>query len=155
MTTPVQEHAPQIHNRKARHEYHMLEKFEVGIVLAGTEVKSIRDGQCQLDDAFARVENDEVWLYGCHIAPYLPATLMNHEPKRPRKLLLHRREIRRLATKLAERGGATLIPLKMYWRRGFAKVELALAIGKSKSDKREDLKKRETEREIRREYAKN
>lgn len=143
---------PRIFNRKARHEYNIIEKVEAGMVLTGTEVKSLRDGQGQLDDAFARIENDEIWLYGCHIQPYLPATIHNHEPKRPRKLLLHRREIHRLEAKLAEKA-ATLIPLRIHWRRGFAKVELALCTGKSNIDKREDLKKRDTERDIRREYA--
>jgi SsrA-binding protein len=93
-----------------------------------------------------------MWLYGCHIQPYLPARLNNHEPKRPRKLLLHRREIEKLSAKLQEKG-ATLVPLQIHWRRGFAKIELALCLGRSKVDKREELKKRETEREIRREYA--
>lgn len=155
MATEVQEHAPQILNRRARYEYNILEKLEVGLVLAGTEVKSVRDGQAQLSDAFARIDGDEVWLHGCHIAPYLPAATMNGEPKRPRKLLMHRREIRRLGDRMAERGGATLIPLKIYWRRGFAKVELALATAKTKGDKRENIKERESDREIRREYAKH
>lgn len=152
MPATEEDQSPIIQNRKARHEYTILEKVEAGVVLTGTEVKSLRDGQAQLDDAFARVENDEIWLYGAHIQPYLPATLYNHEPKRPRKLLLHRREIRRLADKVQERG-ATLIPLRIHWRRGYAKVELALCVGKGKADKREDIKKRDADREIRREYA--
>ena len=138
---------PRIVNRKARHNYHFLEKVEAGIALVGTEVKSIRNGRISLDEAFARVVDGEVWLYGTHVSPYEPASRENHEPKRPRKLLLRRREIRKLERALQTKG-MTLVPMTVYFRRGMVKVELALARGKSRVDKREDLKARDHEREI-------
>lgn len=151
MAAVNEEFEPRILNRKARHEYEIIEKVEAGLVLLGTEVRALREGHAQIDDAFARIDNTEMWLYGAHIQPYAPAKV-NHEPKRPRKMLLHRREIRRLAQRLQEKGG-TLVPLRIHWRRGYAKVELALCVGKTKADKREDLKKRDTLREVERELA--
>ena len=136
-------------NRKARREYHILETFEAGIVLRGTEVKSLRAGKGQIADAFARVDKDEVWLYNAHIDEYSHGNLQNHQPKAPRKLLLHKSEIRKLF-ELASVKGNTLVPLSFYWKHG--KVKVALGIGKSKQqfDKREDLKRRESERELKR-----
>ncbi len=134
-------------NRKARHDYHILEKFEAGLVLQGTEVKSLRDGRANLQDSFARISNSELWLENMHISPYEQAGQFNHEPKRARKLLMHKREIMRLLGKTQQKGLA-LIPLRVYFRSGKAKVELALARGKKEYDKREDIKKREAEREI-------
>lgn len=136
-------------NRKARHDYEILETIEAGMALRGTEVKSLRSGKASIDDAFARIKNGEVWLINADIPIYPQAGNMNHPPKRPRKLLLHRREIERLASKLHERG-MTLVPLRIYFKRGYAKVELALARGKRQYDKREVLRKKEAEREIRR-----
>jgi SsrA-binding protein len=137
-------------NRKARFQYEILEKFEAGISLVGSEVKSLRNRDVSIAEAFARPKEGEVWLLGMNIKPYAQANVRNHEPLRPRKLLLHRREIRRIAGKVAERG-FTLIPLSLYWKHGIAKVLIALARGKRQFDKRETIKKREAEREIRRE----
>lgn len=134
-------------NRKARHEYEILEEIEAGLVLEGAEVKSLRQGQASFTDSFARVDRGEVWLYDLHIAPFEAASIDRPEPKRPRKLLLHKREIERLASKTAERG-LTLIPLDIYFTRGYAKVTLALARGKKLHDKREDLKRRAMRREV-------
>ncbi len=134
-------------NRKAHHEYHILETFEAGMVLLGSEVKSLRDGNASLSDAFARVEGGEAWLYNLHIGPYKPAGPEAHEFKRRRKLLLQRREIRRLSGSV-EQAGLTLIPLEIYFRNGVAKLKLALARGKRHRDRREDIKKREAEREM-------
>ncbi len=136
-------------NRKATHQYHILESFEAGLVLKGSEVKALRDGNASLSDSFARVEGGEVWLYNMHIGPYGPAGPAAHEFKRRRKLLMHRREIRRLIGKV-ETAGLTLIPLEVYFRDGKAKVKLALARGKRLRDKREDVKRREAEREVER-----
>jgi len=137
-------------NRKARHNYEILETYEAGIELGGSEVKSLRQGKANLKDAFARVENGEVFLYGCHISPYSHASQFVPDPLRPRKLLLHKREIRRLAGKVAERG-LTLVPLSIYFKKGKAKVELALAKGKTLVDKRETIRRKTMEREIERE----
>lgn len=134
-------------NRKARHDYRIEETWEAGLVLAGSEVKSLREGKASLSDAYARVEDGEVWLYNMHIGPYGPAGPEAHEFKRRRKLLLHRREIRRLIGKV-EQAGLTLIPLEVYFRGGVAKLKLALARGKRHRDRREDIKKREAEREM-------
>ena len=134
-------------NRKARHDYHIEETYEAGIVLSGTEVKSLRLGRANLTDSYAGVENGEVFLYNCHISPYDHGNRFTHEPKRKRKLLLHRREINRLVG-LTQQKGYTLVPLRMYFTRGLAKVELALARGKRSYDKREDLAKRDTQRQI-------
>ncbi len=138
-------------NRKARHEYHILETIEAGIVLKGTEIKSVRNGRVNLKDSFARVERGEVIVYNLHISPYDFGNRENHDPLRPRKLLLHRDEIRRLVGKTQEKG-MTLIPLSIYIRNGYAKVELALAKGKKLYDKRDDLKEREMNREIERAF---
>lgn len=135
-------------NRKAWHDYHIEETFEAGIVLTGTEVKSLRRGQANLRDSYAQVKDGEVFLYNAHISPYEFGNRFNHEPTRTRKLLLHRDEIRRLIGKLRE-GGTTLVPLRIYFTsRGIAKVELALARGKKKWDKREALARRDEQREI-------
>jgi len=136
-------------NRQAGFRYHLLERFECGIVLQGSEVKSLRDGAVQLKDAYAEVRDGEVWLRNMHIAPYKPASRENHDPERPRKLLLHRREIERLVGKTAERG-LTLVPTRVYFSGPNAKVELALARGKEMHDKRRSIKERETRREIER-----
>jgi SsrA-binding protein len=138
-------------NKQARFDYHLEDRFEAGLVLQGTEVKSLRDGLANLKDSYAAVEDGEVYLYDCHISPYPNGGYANHEPKRPRKLLLHKKEIRRLVGKTQERG-LTLIPLKLYFLRGKAKVELALARGKKQYDKREDLKRRDADREIERAF---
>jgi SsrA-binding protein len=139
-------------NRQASFRYHLLERFECGIVLTGSEVKSLRDGAVQLKDAYAEVRDGEVWLRNMHISPYKPAARDNHEPDRPRKLLLHRREIERLIGKTAERG-LTLVPTRVYFSGPRAKVELALARGKEMHDKRRSIKERETRREIDRAMA--
>lgn len=134
-------------NRKARHEYEILDSLEAGIVLTGTEVKSLRAGHASLDDAFARVEKGELWLHKAEIPEYAMGNVMNHEPKRSRKLLLHRREIRRFAERSAEKG-LTLVGLQLYFKNGRAKIELALVKGKKLHDKRETLKTKEAQREI-------
>jgi SsrA-binding protein len=135
-------------NRKARHDYHILQTVEAGISLTGSEVKSLRAGQAQLTDAFVRLNGYEATLYSSQIDRYPPATDRNHEPKRNRRLLLHRREIRKLEAELAQKG-VTLIPLTIFFNeRGLAKVELGVAIGKKQYDKRQDLKKREHQREM-------
>src|SRR5512138_115917 len=136
-------------NPKARRDYHILETFEAGIVLHGTEVKALRAGHGQLSDAFARVENGEVWLYNAHIDEYSHGNLQNHQPKAPRKLLLHRSEIRKLFGLAAVKGHA-LVPLGFYWKNGKVKVSLAVGKGKAQYDKREDLKKRDADRELKR-----
>ena len=135
-------------NRKAFHDYHILETFEAGIVLVGTEVKSIREGSANLRDSFARVEDGEVWLYNVHINPYSHRGYSDHEPTRRRKLLLHRQEIRKLIGKTVEKG-LTLVPTRLYFKSGHVKVALALARGKQAHDKRETVKRREAERETR------
>jgi len=135
-------------NRRARHEYFIEETFEAGIALKGTEVKSLRAGRANLQDSFARIEKGQLILYNMHISPYEQGNRYNHEPKRERVLLMHKREIMRLLGK-TQRVGLTLIPLKVYFdERGKAKVELALARGKKFEDRREDLKKKEAQREI-------
>ncbi len=136
-------------NRKARHEYEVLDTFEAGLVLKGPEVKSLREGKVGFQDAYARLEGGEVWLHSLHIPPYEQANRFNEDPLRPRKLLLRRDEIRRLVGKVEEKG-LTLIPLDLYFRRGFAKVTLALARGRKTYDKREKLKRRTQEEEARR-----
>ncbi len=136
-------------NRKARHEYDILETFEAGMALKGPEVKSLRDGKASFQDAFARVEGGEVWLYSLHISPYEQANRANVDPLRVRKLLLKRHEIRSLVGKVEEKG-LTLVPLEIYFRRGYAKIVLALARGRKLHDKREALKRRVQDREARR-----
>ena len=135
-------------NRKAFHDYHILETFESGIVLLGTEVKGIREGKANLRDSYARVENAEVWLYNVHINPYSHRGYVDHDPKRRRKLLLHREEIRKLIGKTVEKG-LTLVPTRLYFKNGRIKVALALARGKQLHDKRETIKRREADRETR------
>jgi SsrA-binding protein len=137
-----------IQNRKARHDYHVLDVVECGIVLAGSEVKSIREGKANLQDAYARIENGEVWLHGMHVLPY-PFSRLELEPVRPRKLLLHRKEIEELARETSEKG-VTLVPLRVYFKEGRAKVELAIARGKRAYDKRRVLAERDARRETER-----
>lgn len=136
-------------NRKARHEYEILDTVEAGLVLKGPEVKSIRDGKVAFQDAFARVDGGEVWLHSFHISPYEQANRFNVDPLRPRKLLLNRSEIRKLASRVDEKG-LTLVPLDLYFRNGVAKMTLAVGRGRKLHDKREKLKKQTQEREARR-----
>lgn len=136
-------------NNKARRDYHILETFEAGIVLRGTEVKSLRAGRGQIADAFVRVENDEAWLYNAHIDEYEAGNRYNHLPKAPRKLLLHRREIRKLHEHSQVKGNA-LFPLALYWKNRCVKVAVAAGTGKQLFDKRNDIKDREADRELRR-----
>jgi len=136
-------------NRKARHNYHILDVYQGGLALQGTEVKSLRAGQVSLADAYADVRGDEIYLVKCHISPYTHGASWNHDPLRPRKILLHRREINKLIGRITERG-FTLIPLSIYFERGLAKVDLALARGKRQYDKRETMKRRDLDREIER-----
>jgi SsrA-binding protein len=149
---PAEPERTVVANRRARHDYHLEETYEAGIQLVGSEVKSLRAGRASLQDAYAKVRGGEVWLVNMHIAPYEQAGPFNHDPLRPRKLLLHRSEIRRLVGKVKERG-YTLVPLRVYFRRGLAKVELALARGKKQVDRRADIRKREAERQIARALA--
>ena len=134
-------------NRKVRHDYHVIETCEAGIVLRGTEVKSLRAGRANLKDSYAKVKNGEVFLLGAHISEYEQGNRNNHAPKRDRKLLLHKRQIMRLNVKISERG-LTLVPLKMYFKRGKAKVELGLARGRRLPGKREELRRRVLDREM-------
>jgi SsrA-binding protein len=134
-------------NRRARHDFDLLEKVEAGLVLTGTEVKSLRNGKASLEDAYAEVDRGEVWLLGCDIPEYVQANRMNHLPKRPRKLLLHRREIDKLGLKSAAKG-LTLVPLSLYFKKGIAKVELCIARGRKSFDKRDALKQQEAKRDI-------
>ena len=136
-------------NSKARRDYHILEIFEAGIVLKGTEVKALRAGKGQIKDAFARVEKDQVVLYNAHIDEYSFGNIQNHQPKAPRKLLLHKTEIRKLFGLASVKGNA-LVPLSFYWKNGKVKVALAVGKGKVQYDKREDIKKRDAERELKR-----
>lgn len=139
-------------NRKARHNYSILDVYEAGVVLVGTEVKSLREGQASLVDAFATIDDGEIWLRNLHIAEYHHGTWTNHAPRRNRKLLLHRREIDNLVGKIRD-GNLTLVPLSLYFTDGKVKVELALARGKEAHDKRQDLAKRDAQREITRELG--
>ena len=140
-------------NRKASFHYEHEERLECGIILKGSEVKSLRTGQANLEGAYARILNGEIWLYGCDIPEYTMANQLNHEPKRPRKLLLHRNEIAKFAEK-SEQRGLTLIPTKMYFKEGKAKVEIAIGKGKKLQDKRQAQKKNEAKRDIGREMSK-
>jgi len=140
---------PITENRKARHNFTVLDTLECGIVLTGSEVKSLRTGKVSLAEAYGRVKEDEVWLIGCDIAEYVQANRFNHEPRRPRKLLLHRREIKRFAHRAYEKG-LTLVPLKMYFMEGRAKVLLGICKGRQRHDKREAMKQAEARREMRR-----
>lgn len=152
MTRPADEKKEKVvaTNRKAYHDYFIEEKFEAGIVLTGTEVKSLRDGRANLQDSYAAVKDGEAYLYHCHISPYSHGNLMNHDPIRTRKLLLHRKEINKLLGKTQQKG-LTLVPLRIYFsERGKVKVELALAKGKKQHDRRESIKAREAGREVER-----
>ena len=139
-------------NRKARFEYEILETLEGGLVLTGTEVKSLRAGQASITEGFATISGGEAWLVDCQIQPYAFGNLNNHEPRRRRKILLHRREIAKLTGKIKEKG-LSLIPLKLYFKNGLAKVEIGVGRGKKIHDKRETIKRRDTEREARREMS--
>ncbi len=134
-------------NRRARHDFDLLEKVEAGLVLTGTEVKSLRNGKANLEDAYAEVTRGEVWLLGCDIPEYVQANRMNHVPKRPRKLLLHRREIGKLESRTNEKG-ITIVPVSLYFKKGIAKVEIYLARGRKTFDKREAIKKQEAKRDM-------
>jgi SsrA-binding protein len=136
-------------NKQASYRYHLLERWEAGLVLTGTEVKSLRDGKAQIKDGYATVRDGEVWLHNVHIPPYAPASRDNHEPERTRKLLMKRAEIERLIGKTRERG-LTLVPTRLYFKDGKAKVEIALARGKDVGDKRQTIKEREMRREMER-----
>lgn len=139
-------------NRRARHDYHILETYECGIVLVGTEIKSLREGKVSIADAFATVDEGEVWLRNLHIPEYSMGSWTNHSPKRTRKLLLHRREIDSIMGKVRD-GNRTLVPLQLYLKNGYVKLELGLAQGKQDYDKRQDIKRRTEEREITRELG--
>ena len=139
-------------NRKALHDYFIVDRYETGIVLKGTEVKSLRQGRANLQDGYATTVKGEVWLHGMHISPFEKGNINNHDPKRDRKLLLHKQEIRRLLGKISEKG-LTLIPLKVYFKKNIIKLELGLARGKKSYDKRAAIAKREIDRQLRRQYA--
>jgi SsrA-binding protein len=136
-------------NRRALHDYEILERVEAGIALTGSEIKSVRDGKVSLQEAYARPEKKEMWLHGAHIADYAPAAQFGHEPRRARRLLLHRSQIRELAREVEQRG-LTIIPLRLYLKDGLAKVELAVARGRRQYDKREVIARREADREMER-----
>ena len=138
-----------VRNRRARHEYHVLQTWEAGLVLQGTEVKSLRDGKANLADAYARLDGGELWLYNMHVSPYEAGNRFNHDPLRRRKLLLHRSELRRLVGEV-EQKGLTLVPLDIHFTGGIAKVDLALVRGKKLYDKRETLRERAVERDMER-----
>ena len=137
-------------NRRASHDYEILERVEAGIALTGSEIKSVREGRVSLQEAYARPERGELWLQGAHIAQYGPAAYFGHEPRRPRRLLLHRAEIRELARQVEQRG-LTIIPLRLYLKDGLAKLELGVARGRRRYDKREAIARRDAEREVERE----
>lgn len=138
-------------NKKASHDYHLSETYKAGIVLKGTEVKSLREGKANLKESYASIEGREVYLYNCHISPYSHGTDANHEPLRTKKLLFHKKEIKKLTGKIKEKG-LTLIPLKLYFSNGIAKIEMALAKGKKLYDKREDMKMKDAKKEIERAF---
>jgi len=152
MTTDDSTERVVVTNRKALHDYFILERYETGIVLKGTEVKSLRLGTANLQDGYASIRDGEVWLMGLHISPFEKGNINNHDPKRDRKLLLHRKEIRKLVGKISEKG-LTLVPLRLYFKNNIAKIELGLARGKKLHDKREAVARREVERQLRRDYA--
>ena len=137
-------------NRRARHKYELLDRIEAGIELVGSEVKSLREGKAQIGDAYASIEDGEVWLRNAHIPPYAPASDQNHDPERPRKLLLHRYEIERLIGRL-QRKGLTMVPTRIYFKGPRAKVEIALARGKERRDRRREIRDRDIQREVERE----
>ena len=138
-------------NKKAYHDYFVDEKYETGLVLHGTEVKSLRMGQCSIKEAFVRIENGEVWIYGMHISPYEKGNIFNKDPMRPKKLLMHKSEINKLLGKIKEKG-YTLVPLQVYFKDGRAKLEIGLCRGKKMYDKRADIAKRDIQREAEREF---
>lgn len=138
-------------NKKAYHDYFIDEKYEAGLVLHGTEVKSMRMGKCSVKESFVRIENNEVWVYGMHISPYEKGNIFNRDPLRPKKLLLHKAQIRKLTGQLAEKG-FTLVPLQVYFKDGRAKVEIGLARGKKLYDKRQDIAKKDQRREAEKEF---
>lgn len=138
-------------NKKAYHDYFIDEKYEAGLVLHGTEVKSMRMGKCSIKESFVRIENNEVWVYGMHISPYEKGNIFNRDPLRPKKLLLHKAQIRKLTGQLAEKG-FTLVPLQVYFKDGRAKVEIGLARGKKLYDKRQDIAKKDQRREAEKEF---
>jgi len=140
---------PEINNRKARYQYIFIETFEAGIELKGTEVKSLRNGKGSINEAFARVEKDQIYMHNMHIDPYTHGNMANVDPLRKRKLLLHKSEIQKITKALGEKGLA-FVPTKLYFKRGFAKIKMAICKGKTNPDKRQDIKKREADREIRR-----
>jgi SsrA-binding protein len=140
-----------VNNRKARHEYHILDTWEAGIALQGTEVKALRQGRANLQDSFARITGGEMWLYNLHISPYEQGNRFNHDPLRPRKLLMHRNELRKLVGQV-EQKGLTLVPLDIHFSRGIAKVNLALVRGKQLHDKRQTLKERDDQRDMQRAF---
>jgi SsrA-binding protein len=140
-----------VSNRKARYEYQVLDSYEAGIVLLGTEVKALREGKANLQDSFARFDRGELWLHNLHISPYEPGNRFNHDPLRPRKLLMRRRELRKLIGQV-EQKGLTLVPLDLHFTRGVAKVNLGLVRGKKLHDKRDDAKRRDAEREMARDW---
>jgi SsrA-binding protein len=138
-------------NRKARHEYYLLESIEAGIALTGSEIKSIRAGQMSLAEAFVQIDGEEAWLMDAHVAPYEQASRLNHEPRRPRRLLLHKDEIRRLWDQVRQKG-ITLVPVQAYLKKGRVKIEVAVAKGKKLYDKRAEIAKRDAERELQRDF---
>ena len=138
-------------NKKAYHDYFIDEKYEAGLVLHGTEVKSLRLGKCSVKEAFVRIENSEVWIYGMHISPYEKGNIFNRDPLRPKKLLMHKDEIRKLTGKISEKG-FTIVPLQVYFKDGRAKIEIGLARGKKLYDKRQDLAKKDQRREAEKEF---
>ncbi len=141
------ERTPSLQNRKAFHDYFILESVEAGIALVGTEVKSIRNGKANLQDSFGRIEKDEIFLYGMHISPYEQGNRYNPDPTRPRKLLLHRNEIEKLQARVQEKG-LTLVPVKLYFKKGKVKIQLAVGKGKNVADKRDKLREKEAHRDI-------
>ena len=138
-------------NKKAYHDYFIDEKYEAGLVLPGTEVKSLRLGKCSVKEAFVRIENSEVWIYGMHISPYEKGNIFNRDPLRPKKLLMHKDEIRKLTGKISEKG-FTIVPLQVYFKDGRAKIEIGLARGKKLYDKRQDIAKKDQRREAEKEF---
>ncbi len=141
-----------VSNRKALHDYFIIETYEAGIALRGTEVKSLRLGSANLQDGYAVIKNGEIWLLGMHISPFEKGNINNHDPRRERKLLMHKKEIARIFSKISEKG-LTLVPLKIYLKKNIIKIELGLAKGKKAYDKREAIAKRDVERQLRRDYA--
>ena len=138
-------------NKKAYHDYFIVEKYEAGLVLHGTEVKSLRLGKCSVKEAFVRIENSEVWIYGMHISPYEKGNIFNRDPLRPKKLLMHKDEIRKLTGKISEKG-FTIVPLQVYFKDGRAKIEIGLARGKKLYDKRQDIAKKDQRRDAEKEF---